>query len=114
MPEKKVWQKGGPSPNKNGRPRGTRNPNTPHGRLERALKNGYDLVDLKDLLLKLIENEDKTMSAAQVERLVKTAVDLELNLLKLDFDKSDGEEDKKGNKSNTEEDDEPIFKLTAD
>lgn len=105
--------KKGQSGNPNGRPRGVRNKNTPAGMVERALKNGYDLVDIKRLIMDLVSNPDTKMSAAQIERLIKTAVDLEVKLIELEH-KYAGNEDSKPSQDDDYDGEEVVFKTTVD
>lgn len=107
--------KKGQSGNPRGRPRGTKNSNTPAGRLEKALKNGADLVALKAIALELITDKDTKFSSAQVEKMLSKLMEVELKLLELDLKHNEADNEINKTPSIVDEDDgeEVVFSTTA-
>ena len=106
----------GQSGNKKGRPRHSLNRNNPQRKLQMALANGYDLKDLKVLIIEMLKDKELKLTPKERTDILRMALDTEYKLLKLAFDEELGEgecKDKEGSSEEESDSEEAIFSLKA-
>lgn len=79
------FKKGDERINRRGRPKNSKNKRNPNEKLQRALQNGWDMRDLKEMAKEIISEEGDKYTAAQRSQLLKTLFDVELKLMELDM-----------------------------
>lgn len=101
-----------------GRPKGAKNKRNPNEKLQRALANGWDMKDLKELARSMVTDEKEELTSAQKTGILKTLFDVELKLLEMDMkhNKDENQDDSENEDEILEpEDDSPkvSFRLTS-
>lgn len=113
------FKKGDKNINRGGRPKHSLNKANPQKKLVQAMSNGYDIKDLKRLIIEMIKDKEVKLSEKAVVDLLKLAMTNEVELIKIAFKQEveDGKEKasakKDSDKKDEEDDDGAIFSLKA-